>query len=127
MSRQVFTLLIVLLAGFSSFAQSGADRKVIKALQTDIGYLASDALEGRRTGTEGERRAADYIIAQYKKLKIPAYGKSYLQPYTFVRGRELGNSSITVAGEPQQLGTEIFPFAFSGNGDVSGDVLIDVQ
>jgi hypothetical protein len=127
MSRPVSTILLVLFTGISSFAQSGADRKVIKALQTDIGYLASDALEGRRTGTEGERKAAEYIIAQYTKLNIPAYGGSYKQPYTFVRGRELGNSSIIIAGEPQQLGTEIFPFAFSGNGDVSGDVLIDVQ
>ena len=127
MSRlPVFSFLLVLLST-TCIAQNKADRKLIRSLQTDIYYLASDALDGRRTGTEGEQKAGDYIIAFYKKLRIPAYGSDYRHPYTFIRGRELGTTSISVGGQSMHMGADVFPFAFSANGDISGDVLIDVQ
>jgi aminopeptidase YwaD len=108
-------------------AQSKADKKVIKALRADIGYLASDELEGRRTSTEGESKAADYIIRRYTALKIPPYGAAYRHPFKFVWGREMGSSSIYLGGRQVKLGNEVFPFSFSASKDVSGDVLTDVQ
>lgn len=127
MHRSVVFLFLGLFATLSCFAQSGSDKQILRAIETDIRYLASDELEGRRTGTEGERKAAQYLISKYRKLKIPPFGADYLHSYNFVRGREMGSSSIVVGREVQKLGTEIFPFAFSGNGAVSGDVLIDAQ
>ena len=55
----VFSCLFVLEPAV--FAQKKAAKKVAQELQADVAYLASDELEGRRTGTEGERKAADYI------------------------------------------------------------------
>ena len=40
-----------------SYAQSKAERKILEQLKTDIEYLASDSLEGRSTGTRGEKLA----------------------------------------------------------------------
>ncbi|MBX2965225.1 MAG: M20/M25/M40 family metallo-hydrolase [Cyclobacteriaceae bacterium] len=53
-----------------------------------IKILASDSLQGRGTGTEGERMAADYISKKYKELKLKPIGKtkSYLQPFEFKHG-----------------------------------------
>ena len=119
-------LLLIFLAA-QSFAQPRADRKIIRELQADINYLASDALEGRRTGSEGEFKAGDYIIRHYHELKIAPYGTAFRHPYTFIRGRELGNTSISVGGLSMQMGADVFPFAFSANANLSGDVLIDVQ
>jgi Zn-dependent M28 family amino/carboxypeptidase len=46
-------------------AQFSTDR-----LRTHITYLASDALEGRRTGTPGAERAAQYIAKEFKRLGL---------------------------------------------------------
>jgi hypothetical protein len=120
--------LLLLLAATQCFSRiSKEDKKMIRALQADITYLASDALQGRRTGTEGERLAGDYIISFYRKLKIPAFGADYRHPYSFTRGREPGQTSISLNGQSTQMGAGVIPFAFSANGEVNGDVLIDVQ
>jgi hypothetical protein len=39
-----------------------------------VRYLADDALEGRRAGTEGERCAADYIAAEFRRLRLKPLG-----------------------------------------------------
>ncbi len=49
-----------------------------------VEYLASDALEGRMTGSPGYDKAADYVIAQFKALGLePAGIDGYLQPIAF--------------------------------------------
>lgn len=53
-------------------------------LQDHIRFLASDDLKGRLAGSEGETKAANYIVAQLKKLKLaPYYDKSFLQPFAY--------------------------------------------
>ncbi len=47
--------------------QSQSERK---QLVDDITYLASDELEGRETGTEGERLAADYLLTRFKAIGL---------------------------------------------------------
>jgi hypothetical protein len=74
-------ILLSLLFIGSAFAQQfdeGAIRKHIK-------ILASDSLQGRGTGTEGEKMAAAYIESEFKKLKLKPAGKSknYLQAFPF--------------------------------------------
>lgn len=39
-------------------------------LQADVSYLASDELEGRETGTEGERLAADYLKTRFEEIGL---------------------------------------------------------
>ena len=51
------------------------------AIQADISYLASDALEGRLTGTPGNDSAAAYIARRYSALKLRAPVPGYLQPF----------------------------------------------
>jgi hypothetical protein len=43
-------------------------------LKNYLTVLASDDFEGRETGTEGQRKAADFIAAHFKKLGLPALG-----------------------------------------------------
>ena len=65
------------------FGQS-IDAKKIKA---HITYLASDELEGRGTGTEGERKANAYIEKQFRALNLEPKGtQGYDQPFEFKRG-----------------------------------------
>lgn len=54
-------------------------------IEEDISYLASDALMGRATGTEGELTAANYIADRFKKLGLDPKGtEGYLQEFTFL-------------------------------------------
>jgi aminopeptidase YwaD len=119
-------LLLLLLTPIVLFAQK-ADQRVIKGLQADIAAVAGGAAENRAAGSEGERKTAAYLISRYEKLKIPAWGDAYLHPFKFVNGLDAGDTRIVLGGQPGLLGGEAFPLPFSGNGKVSGDVLIEVQ
>jgi hypothetical protein len=46
-----------------------------------VAFLADDALEGRDTGSQGHRKAAEYVAQQFEKLGLqPAGTDGYLQP-----------------------------------------------
>ena len=62
---------VLLLVPFSGLSQSKRKLRIeaekqkaslISNLQSHIGYLASDALEGRRTGTAGATAAMEYLV-----------------------------------------------------------------
>lgn len=53
-------------------------------IQEDVAFLADDKLEGRGTGTEGERLASEYIANRFKKLGIAPKGdEDYFQEFNF--------------------------------------------
>ncbi len=77
-------LIFVLLAGTAE-AQSPtkADMKLVKRLQQHVAYLADDKLEGRRTGTPGEKLAYEYISKKFKAAGLARRGdnNTYLQVF----------------------------------------------
>ena len=105
-------------------AQKKADQMMIMQLKNDIGYLASDELEGRRTGTMGEGIAADYIVRRYKDLGIAPYKGQYIYPFHFVYGKELSMATqLRLNGMLLQLGHDAFPLPFSPNKSIGGDLI----
>ncbi|HEY0243577.1 MAG TPA: M28 family peptidase [Gemmatimonadaceae bacterium] len=68
----------------SSSPDLGAAVADSTAIRSDISYLASDALEGRATGTAGNDSAAAYIARRYQYLRLAAPYPGYLQ--SFVAG-----------------------------------------
>lgn len=50
-------------------------------LKTHLYIVASDEMEGRDTGTKGQKKAGNYLIGQYKanKIPFPKGAKSYYQ------------------------------------------------
>lgn len=70
-------------------------------IRTDIAYLASDRLEGRRTGSPGNDSAAAYIARRYRTLGLAATTPtSYLQPFV---ARPAASAH---AGHPEELPTQ---------------------
>ena len=54
------------------------------SIKEDVTFLASDALEGRQTGSDGEQKAAKYIAERFKYLGLQEKGtKGYLQTFSF--------------------------------------------
>lgn len=69
-----------------------------------VDFLASDALQGRLTGSPGYDTAADYVIAQFKALGLrPAGVDGYKQPIGFTEQSILSDRSsaalISAEGE----------------------------
>ncbi len=122
-------LIGIILFSTQVFAQSKADKKVIKKLKAGIEYLASDELEGRRAATEGEKKAARYLADFYTKEKIAPYEKEYMIPFQFAAGKEPGNlTSLTINDEKLELHKDYFPLSFSANTEekITHEVLQDV-
>lgn len=84
MKKIILPGLFGILISATVFAQQFDEARIL----SHIKILANDSLQGRGTGTEGEKMAADYISKTYKSLKLKPIGKtkSYLQPFEFKRG-----------------------------------------
>jgi hypothetical protein len=113
-------LLVFLLFGFVAVnAQKlkKEDKLIIVNLQKHIQVLASDSLEGRRTGTAGEQKAIAYISNEFKSIGLlPKGTKEYYQPFEIDEGKQIMPSTRLVVGGQSLLPTKDFiPFAFSPN------------
>jgi hypothetical protein len=99
-------------------------------LKQHIGYLASDALEGRKSGSKGAELAALYISRQFSSCGLVPLGDSgtYFQRFTFIAGVKLGEKNSLTSREgtnktTYRIDKDYRPLAFSANGDVSGPVV----
>src|SRR5260370_36892987 len=116
MIRKLFNLALVIALTFTvAFAQQpSAGTPSVDRLRQVIAYLASDALEGRRTGTPGANDAAHYIAGEFNRFGLrpglqiarPARTRGenqarYLQPFPYVAGLEPGKSNaMTITTHP---------------------------
>jgi hypothetical protein len=48
-----------------------------------LGVLAHDSMEGRRTATPGGERARRFLVAQLRDIGLQQFGNSYEHPFTF--------------------------------------------
>lgn len=130
MNCRIVSLAILAMGLFvcDSRAQSKAERKLIEQLRADIGYLASDSLEGRRTGTEGERKAAAYIVQRYKQIGIFPYGDMYRYNFKFYGDKEPANSSLIRIGDNAlKINKDAFPMAFTAEKRVYSEIIPDIM
>ncbi len=132
-----FLLLLSFVAGAS--AQKAQTQKIDgreKNLRSHVEYLASDKLEGRRTGETGATYAAGYVANMFSNFKLKAVasqtagGKAktnFLQTFPFVTGVEMakeGNSfSLDVSkadGQKLTFTDELAfkPVGFSPNAEI---------
>lgn len=72
LKNNLLLLAIQLLAAISASAQ--ADENILQQLRVDVVYLSSDLLQGRSTGTEGERLAARYIATRFEQIGLTPKG-----------------------------------------------------
>lgn len=101
-----------------------AAEETIKQLRADIGYLASDQLEGRRTGTKGEALAGMYIEKRMANIGLLPFGASYRRPFKFEWGKELTPEiRFTVSGKYISVPEDAFPTGFSAAGKDENYVL----
>ncbi len=105
------------------------------SIRQRVEFLASDELEGRMTGSEGAKRAAEHIATQFTQLNLKPIGDeaTYFQEFEFTAGRRIiaeeNSFHITrqIHGSEQvmEFGVErdFQPLSFSRNGVVEGEVV----
>ena len=105
------------------------------SIQQRVEFLASDELEGRMTGSEGAKRAAEHIATQFAQLNLKPISDeaSYFQAFEFTAGRRIiaeeNRFHITrqMHGSSQVLEfsveSDFQPLSFSRNGVVEGEVV----
>jgi aminopeptidase YwaD len=134
-SRSATMLALLTFACSLVLAQQPAPQADL--LRQHITYLASDKLEGRRTGSPGASEAATYIAKEFARYHlrrsngIDRAGMSrleadspsrYFQEFPYVSGVELGKGLLAVrvnsADRPIafQLGEDWMPLGFAANG-----------
>ena len=112
MHRQLLHLPLAILIAVSAFTsqQNRGEMSApsVERLRAHVTYLASDKLEGRRTGSHGAGLAAEYIAGEFSRyglkrsVGIDRPGMSileansprrYVQEFPFVEGVELGKNN----------------------------------
>ncbi len=98
-------------------AQSKKQLKLIEAqLKKDIEFLADDNLEGRRTGTIGEKVAAAYIESRFKAIKLaPFFEGSFMQTFDIVEGKKRGEQEELVIFDSVISQKDYTPLPFCAN------------
>ena len=125
-------ILILPWLTLSSSAQKlkKTDKTTLTNLETHIHYLADPRLEGRRTGTPGEKAASDYIAGALAQAGVQAKGDNngWLQAFPIDQGREVSRDAYLVVNDrPFLLEKEYFPLSFSAVVAVSGSPAIALQ
>lgn len=87
--RYACTITFAALIFASSMAQAQQKFDAINLLKT-VKFLASDSLQGRKTGTPGNQAAREYIVAAFKGMALEPVFDSYTQPFSFESRREQG-------------------------------------
>src|SRR5215211_5522569 len=114
-----FFISVLVLAGTLVQAQKlkKEDKQLVTNLQQHIQYLSDDKLEGRRTGSEGERLAAEYISNTFKKTGLQPKGvPEYYQAFEVKEGKQINATThLLIDGNNLVLNKDFFPMAYSAN------------
>ena len=108
--RRAVTAAMTMMLVAGTISLRGADTSA--RWWAHVEMLASDAMEGRNTGSPGHKRAAEYVAAQFKASGLePAGIGGYIQPVTF-KTRKIVDAKSSLAlvragkTEPLTLGED---------------------
>jgi Zn-dependent M28 family amino/carboxypeptidase len=117
-----------------------------KDLKTHLTIVASDEMEGRETGSPGQKKAGAYLISQYEKNKIPfpKGASSYYQPvpatylnaqynenlsdseniWAYIEGSEKPNEVLVISAHYDHIGIKNGDIYNGADDDGSGTVAL---
>jgi hypothetical protein len=118
---KVFALLLVSLSCTAQKKNKKTDIQILNNLHNHIQYLADDKLEGRRTGTNGERLAMEYVSNQFKTIGlIPKGTEEYYQAFDVNDGKQMNPATQLIINENKiETGKDFFVFPFSPNRSIA--------
>lgn len=129
--KKYSVLFLVLLLPCLISAQKNYSNPEIssKDIYDHLKYLASDELEGRYTGSKGEKLAYEYIVKQFQSYGLkPAFNGDFLQPFSFIDKVELtkNNTAVLTYGDSKKnlvIKSDFITAPFSGSARIKGDLV----
>ena len=125
MKRNTLFVTLLLFITTTVFSQS-----TIENLKKHETYLASDKLEGRKSGFKGNNEAAEYIANEFKTIGLAPLGdkQTYFQNFEVVSELQFGkkNNLELIVGKKKtsyKLNKEFQPLGFTLDTSVSGNVV----
>lgn len=144
--KRLSSLLLISVLSVAAVAQQPtSNAPSVDRLREIVTYLASDPLDGRRTGTQGATDAAHYIAREFKRyglssgkpairsrsLAAKADGEPverYLHAFPYVAGVELGKNNLfllnSVDGVPVRVTEDWTPLGFSSNESIKAAEMV---
>jgi len=102
-------------------------------LRDEVGFLASEEREGRMTGSNGARQAADYIAARLQEAQLKPAGdnNTFFQKFEFNAGVRIltSQNELVLRGKDQsapvqfQAEKDFAPLSFTENQTVEGEIV----
>jgi Peptidase family M28/PDZ domain len=123
--KNIFLILLLFAEAVSAQRLKKSDKIIIDNLRNEIDYLASDKLEGRRTGTSGEKLAYEYLSDQFKKLGLIPKGdnNTFIQGFDINEGKQiLPATHLSINNNDLVVEKDFFPFIFSAESKVQSSV-----
>jgi hypothetical protein len=125
-----FLLIAVIINGCSTTKDIYTSSDItVEELKQHVKYLASDELEGRKSGSKGNEIAARYIADQFKSYGLLPAGdnQTYFQNFNFVSDIRMGQNNLLAIsiGEKKFLlapDVDYRPMAFSSDTSISGSL-----
>lgn len=99
----------------------------VNELKYHVGFLASDSLQGRGSGTEGNNIAAEYLEKEIQSygLKPAGVGGTYFQPFDVVTGLEAGTTTaLRVADHSFEVNKDYRPLGMAADTSAQSDVVL---
>ena len=128
--KQLFWLLLISFHFASAQKLKKADKLTLSNLEKHITYLADDQLEGRRTGSRGEKLAYEYISKEFEKAGLAPKGENetWLQDFEVNDGNELNPTShLIINGNDLIINEDYFPFSVSPNVSLEAATSVALQ
>ena len=147
----LFALSLIILSCSSSKSSTVSLTKYMNTitaseLKTHLTIIASDEMEGRDTGSKGQKKAGKYLINQYQKegIPFPKGADSYFQPvstefmyelsgeklpdseniWAFIEGAEKPNEIVVVSAHYDHVGIKNGKVYNGADDDGSGTVAL---
>ena len=114
MKKILFTLLITSTIVISQ--DCNEDRESLNSLKKDVIILSDDKMEGRETGTKGEKMALKHIHKRMESFGL----ETSLQKFTF-------NGNVKVKFNEELLDLGLYPTKYSFDGVIENAKIIDVE
>ncbi len=115
---------------FTGFAQKTYSPEITaKEIQESINYLASDKLEGRYTGSNGEKLAANFIEGDFTKAGLkPLFNGKYSQSFPFIASLKLTKHNslefdLNNFELKPKIESEFITAPFSGKSDIKTELV----
>lgn len=120
--------LLSVCVGSASFLHAQTGPVTVEELRRYVRYLASDELEGRRTGTNGNLLAAGYIAGTFAEHGLAPVNGAYFHYFPYLARVNAGPKNslkLTMPGRISDLaqGTDFTPLGFSSSGTVESDLV----